>query len=207
MRGPVVCQLWWVDLLCASYDERTYCMPVMMSNCMPVKMSRPIVCQLWWEVQLYANYDERTYCIPAMMRGPICGYYDDKSNCMPVMIRSYCMSVMMQRPIVHQLWVALVLAEDGRIYCTSVWWEDLLYASCDTRTYCTPVMMGGTIVCQLWWEETKENHEDEFYVIFCLPVLYFSNGFKVHLEFFQANVSWNYRFGSYVVADVNLAEM
>ena len=36
----------------ASYDERTYCMPVMMRG------------------PNYASYDKRTYCMPVMMRGP-----------------------------------------------------------------------------------------------------------------------------------------
>ena len=38
----------------ASYDERTYCMPVMMRG----------------QDLLYASYDEGTYCTPVMMRGP-----------------------------------------------------------------------------------------------------------------------------------------
>ena len=50
MRRPIVRR---EDLLYASYDERTYCMPVMMRG------------------PLYASYDERTYCMPVMMRRPI----------------------------------------------------------------------------------------------------------------------------------------
>ena len=38
MGGPIVCQLWWKDLLYASYDGRTYCTTVMMGG--------PIVRQL-----------------------------------------------------------------------------------------------------------------------------------------------------------------
>ena len=45
------------------YDERTYCMPVMMRG--------PIVRQFDERNLLYASYDERTYCMPVMMRGPI----------------------------------------------------------------------------------------------------------------------------------------
>ena len=61
----------------ASYDEWTYCMPVMMgglivhqlssydeeTSCTPVMMSGPIVCQLWWGDLLYVSHDEWTYCI------------------------------------------------------------------------------------------------------------------------------------------------
>ena len=62
MRGPIVRQLWWEVLLYANYDERSYCKVVMMRG--------PIVRQLWWEDLLYASYDERTYSM-AVMRGPI----------------------------------------------------------------------------------------------------------------------------------------
>ena len=47
---PVKCE----DLLYVSYDEKTYCTPVMMR-----------------ENLLCASYDERTYCTPVMMRRPI----------------------------------------------------------------------------------------------------------------------------------------
>ena len=40
----------------ASYDERTYCTPVMMRG--PKDL-------------LYTSYDGRTYCMPVMMGGPI----------------------------------------------------------------------------------------------------------------------------------------
>ena len=115
MRGPIVRQLWWEDLLYASYDERTYCTPVMMRG--------PIVRQLWWEDLLYASYDERTYYMPVMMRGPIvCQLWWEDLLYVSYDERTYCMPVMMRGPIVCQLW-----------------WEDLLYASYDERTYCMPV--------------------------------------------------------------------
>ena len=114
----LVLKLWLVDLLYASYDEGTYCTPVMMRG--------PIVRQLWWEDVLYTSYVKGSYFTPVMMRGPIVrqswwgdllyASYDE---------RTYCTPVMMRGPIVRQLW-----------------WEDLLYASYDERTYCTPVMCG-----------------------------------------------------------------
>ena len=48
MRGPSVRQLCWEDLVYASYDEGTYCMPIMMRG--------PIVRQLWWVNLVYASY-------------------------------------------------------------------------------------------------------------------------------------------------------
>ena len=59
----VVLKFWWGDLLYASYDEGTYCTPVMMRG--------PVVRQLWWGDLLYASYDEGTCCMPVMMRGPV----------------------------------------------------------------------------------------------------------------------------------------
>ena len=101
MRGSIVRQLWWEDLLYASYDERTYCTPVMMRG--------PIVCQLWWEDLLYASYDERTYCTPVMMRGPIvCQLWWEDLLYASYDERTYCTSVMMRGPIVCQLYVGKI---------------------------------------------------------------------------------------------------
>ena len=61
---------------------------------------------------LYASYDERTCCIPVMMRGP-------------------------------------VVCLDERTCCTLVMMRNVLYTSYDERTYCTPVIMRGPVVCQL----------------------------------------------------------
>ena len=77
MKGPSVRQLWWEDLVYASYDEWTYCMAVIMrAYCTPVMMSdllyasydeiyvpvimRGPIRQLWWEDLVYASYDEKT---------------------------------------------------------------------------------------------------------------------------------------------------
>ena len=77
---------------------------------------------------MYASYDE-VDLLYVMMRGPIVASYDERTYCMPVMMRwTYCMPVMM------------------RGHCR-VMMEDLLYASYDEGTYCTPVMMRGPIVC------------------------------------------------------------
>ena len=144
-RNRVVVDIFWntcsLLILYASYDERTYCTPVMMSG--------PIVHQLWCEDLLYAS--ERTYCTPVMMSGPIVhqlwcedllyASYDE---------RTYCTPVMMRGPIVNQLW-----------------WEDLLYTSYDERTYCMPVMHGKI---QRGKAQTKEDLEVKFYFfcgIFC----------------------------------------
>ena len=116
MRGLIVWQLWWEDLLYGSYDERTYCALVMMRG--------PIVCQLWWEDLLCASYDERTSCALVMMRGPIvCQLWWEDLLYASYDERTYCALVMMRGPIVCQLW-----------------WEVLLYACYDERTYCALIM-------------------------------------------------------------------
>ena len=88
MRGPLVRQLswedllyssdeedllyaYWEDLLYASYDERTSCTPVIMSHCTPVTC----YCTPVDERTLYASYDERTYCT-VMMRHLLYASYD-----------------------------------------------------------------------------------------------------------------------------------
>ena len=79
MRGRIVCQLWWGDILYASYDEGR------------------IVHQLWWGSKLCGSYDEGAFCMPVMMRGHIvhqlgwgsklCGSYDEGAYCTPVRMR------------------------------------------------------------------------------------------------------------------------
>ena len=64
-----------MDLLCASYDERTY-----------------------------FHHDETTYCTLFMMRGPIVCQLYEMTYCKPVMFgKSYCVPVMMGGVIVRQL--------------------------------------------------------------------------------------------------------
>ena len=82
MKGRIVGQLWWDDLLYTSYNEGAYCMPVMMRGilygsydegayCTAVMMRGHIVWQLWWGGILYGSYDEEAYCTAVMMRGHI----------------------------------------------------------------------------------------------------------------------------------------
>ena len=137
MRGPIVCQLWWVDLMYASYDEGTYCMTVMMSGsydsyCGPASYDEG--------TYMYASYDEWTYCMAVMMRGPIVASYDERTYCMPVVMRGY---------IVYLLYYMTVMLSGPNV--CQLRWLDLLYASYDEWTYCIPVMMRGPIVWQLWW--------------------------------------------------------
>ena len=139
MKGPIAHQLWWGDLLYASYHEGTYTSYDEEMYCTPVMMRRCIVRQLWWGDVLYASYDEEMYCTPVMMR----------------------------RCIVHQLWWGDVLyASYDEMYYTPVmmrgciirqlWWGDVLYASYDEEMYCTPVMMKRCNVRQLCKQRSGE---------------------------------------------------
>ena len=53
MGGVIMCQLLWEELLCGSYDGRSYCAPVMMGG---------LLC---------TSYDGRSYCVPVIMGGVI----------------------------------------------------------------------------------------------------------------------------------------
>ena len=99
-----------------------------------------LVLILWWEDLLHTSYYERTYCMPVMMR----------------------------RPIVWQLWwEGLLYASYDERTCMPVMMRGPLYASYD-ETYYIPVMMRGPIVCQLWCEDLLSSYDEKTY---CMPVV------------------------------------